>query len=134
MSSAQARWVRASLKGSKILLRIIHTKCYSHEGLGIAYVAALRAKVNVLVYDKSPEQVDRGLRLMDKLLAKDVAKGRLVDYEAKEARERVQVVPQEKGMTGLRDVDMVVEVCVSYTCWSNELDHDSFAELSPWNV
>lgn len=71
---------------------------------------------------------------MDKLLAKDVAKGRLVDYEAKEARERVQVVPQEKGMTGLRDVDMVVEVCVSYTCWSNELDHDSFAELSPWNV
>lgn len=86
--------------------------------------------MNVLVYDKSPEQVDRGLRLMDKLLAKDVAKGRLVDYEAKEARERVQVVPQEKGMTGLRDVDMVVEVCVSSVRWSNEFGSDRFAGLS----
>ena len=66
--------------------------------------------MNALLYDKSPEQVDRGLRLMDKLLAKDVAKGRLVDYEAKEARERVTVVPHDKGMKGLRDVDMVVEV------------------------
>lgn len=85
--------------------------------------------MNVLVYDKSPDQIDRGLRLMDKLLAKDVAKGRLVDYEAKEARDRVQVVPQEKGMAGLRDVDMVVEVRVSYARWSNEFENDSIAEL-----
>lgn len=87
-------------------------------GLGIAYVAALGAKVNVLVYDKSTDQVDRGLRLMDKLLAKDVAKGRLVDYEAKEARARVQVVPQDKGLAGLRDVDMVVEVRGTTSCLS----------------
>lgn len=85
--------------------------------------------MNVLVYDKSPDQIDRGLRLMDKLLAKDVAKGRLVDYEAKEARDRVLVVPQEKGMAGLRDVDMVVEVRVSYARWSNEFENDSIAEL-----
>lgn len=70
---------------------------------------------------------------MDKLLAKDVAKGRLVDYEAKEARERVQVVPQEKGMAGLRDVDMVVEVRNSYGHWSSEIESDSLAEISMSN-
>ena len=54
---------------------------------------------------------------MDKLLAKDVAKGRLVDYEAKEARERITVVPHDKGMKGLRDVDMVVEVRLLKSNW-----------------
>lgn len=51
---------------------------YSHElsGLGIAYVSALRAKVPVQLYDRSPEQVKKGLALMDKLLAKDVTKVR----------------------------------------------------------
>lgn len=44
---------------------------------------------------------------MDKLLAKDVGKGRLTDVEAKEARERISVVD---SLEGLRDVDMVVEV------------------------
>ena len=79
-------------------------------GLGIAYVAVLKAKVDVLLYDKSEEQVQKGLRLMDKLFAKDVAKGRIVDYEAEAARARVNVVPHDQGFTGLRDVDMVVEV------------------------
>jgi 3-hydroxybutyryl-CoA dehydrogenase len=48
---------------------------------------------------------------MDKLLAKDVDKGKIQDSEAKDARGRVQVVPPEVGLKGLRDVDMVVEVC-----------------------
>ncbi|OCB91041.1 hypothetical protein A7U60_g1735 [Sanghuangporus baumii] len=78
-------------------------------GLGIAYVAALRAKVDILLYDNSEEQVKKGIRMMDKLLAKDVAKGRIVDYEAQAARARVNVVPKEKGFTGLRDVDMIIE-------------------------
>ncbi|THH03813.1 hypothetical protein EW145_g5983 [Phellinidium pouzarii] len=78
-------------------------------GLGIAYVAALRAKVDVLIYDKSTEQIERGLKLMDKLIAKDVANGKIVDHDAQAARARVTVVPQERGFAGLRDVDMVVE-------------------------
>lgn len=77
--------------------------------MGIAYVAALRAKVNVLLCDKSQEQVDKGLRLMDKLLAKDLSKGRIAEYEAQKARERVKVVPPDQGFSGLKDVDMVVE-------------------------
>ena len=49
---------------------------------------------------------------MDKLLAKDVAKGKLKDEEAQAARARVRAVPQGKGKPGLRDVDMVIEVGV----------------------
>ncbi|GJE94649.1 3-hydroxyacyl-CoA dehydrogenase [Phanerochaete sordida] len=78
-------------------------------GLGIAYVAALRAKVPVLLHDRSTAQIQKGLALMDKLLEKDVTKGKIKAEEAKEARDRVTVVPPEKGLVGLQDVDMVVE-------------------------
>ena len=79
-------------------------------GTGIALVSALRAKVPVLIHDRSPEQVKKGLSLVDKLLAKDVSKGRLTSDDAKDARDRIAVVD---GLKGLRDVDMVVEVCAS---------------------
>lgn len=41
---------------------------------------------------------------------KDVAKGKIQEIDAKEARDRVSVVSPEKGIAGLRDVDMVIEV------------------------
>ncbi|KIJ51358.1 hypothetical protein M422DRAFT_26777 [Sphaerobolus stellatus SS14] len=75
-------------------------------GLGIAYVSALRAKVPVLLADKSQSQIKSGLALFDKLLDKDTAKGRITEEEAKEARDRITVVEDIKG---LRDVDMAVE-------------------------
>jgi len=78
-------------------------------GTGIAMVSAVRAKVPVLIYDRSPAQITKGLALMDKLLAKDVGKGRLTAEQAREARGRVEVVGEGVGMKGLRDVDMVVE-------------------------
>ena len=80
-------------------------------GTGIALVSALHAKVPVLLHDRSKEQIVKGLSLVDKLLAKDVGKGRLSDLEAKEARGRITVVD---SMEGLRDVDMVVEVRFLY--------------------
>lgn len=43
-------------------------------GLGIAYVAALRARVPVLLHDRSEVQLKNGLAFMDKLLDKDVNK------------------------------------------------------------
>jgi len=46
---------------------------------------------------------------VDKLLAKDVAKGRLTNEEAKEARDKITVVGSELGVKGMRDVDMVIE-------------------------
>lgn len=47
---------------------------------------------------------------MDKLLAKDVSKGKITAEQASAARECVTVIDHEKGITGMRDVDMVVEV------------------------
>ena len=82
---------------------------FLEKGLGIAYVAALRAKVDVHLYDVSSEQMDKGLKLMDKLLAKDASKGKITELEAKEAKERVTVIPGDKGIAGLRDVDMAIE-------------------------
>ena len=79
-------------------------------GLGIAYVAALRAKVPVLLVDKSSSQIQKGLSLMDKLLAKDVSKGRISEADAKDARKRVMVIPEATGLKGFKDVDMVIEV------------------------
>lgn len=67
----------------------------------------MHARVPVLLHDRSKEQVAKGLALVDKLLAKDVGKGRLTDLQAKEARERISVVDSLEGM---RDVDMIVEV------------------------
>lgn len=79
-------------------------------GLGIVYVASLRAKVPVLMLDRSPVQIQKSLSLMDKLLAKDVSKGKITEQEAKDARDRITVVSEEEGINGLKDVDLVVEV------------------------
>ena len=59
---------------------------------------------------------------MDKLLAKDVAKGRLSEMDAQAARARVRAVAQDKGIGGLRDVDMVIEVRAygKMLFWANE--------------
>ena len=64
----------------------------------------------VQLYDRSPEQISKGLNLMDKLLAKDVAKGKIQEVDARHARERVSVIDQSIGVRALRDVDMVIEV------------------------
>jgi hypothetical protein len=86
---------------------IIHGPNLSDTGTGIALVSALHAKVPVLLHDRSKDQITKGLALIDKLLAKDVGKGRLTDIQAKESRDRIKVVD---NLEGLRDVDMVVEV------------------------
>jgi len=82
-------------------------------GLGIAFVAAVHAKVPVLLYDRSKEQITKSLALMDKLLDKDVKKGKIQSLDAKEARDRVSVIDDSLGIKGFRDVDMCVEVRVS---------------------
>lgn len=74
-------------------------------------MGAVRAKLPVHIYDRSSEQIKKSLALMDKLLAKDVAKGKLESSAAKEAKDRVTVVGEE-GIKGFRDLDLVVEVCI----------------------
>ncbi|KAI0077193.1 hypothetical protein K474DRAFT_1596520 [Panus rudis PR-1116 ss-1] len=100
-------------------------------GLGIAFVSALRAKVPVLLHDRSEAQLKKGLAFMDKLLEKDVAKGKIQSQEAKEARERVTVVPPEKGLAGLRDVDMVIEAVSENLSLKEAIFRNLSAEVSP---
>lgn len=78
-------------------------------GLGIAYVVALRARVPVLLTDKSQAQIKSGLALFDNLLERDTDKGRITHEQAKAARDRLTIVDDIRA---LKDVDMVVEVNV----------------------
>ncbi|KAF8523248.1 hypothetical protein JB92DRAFT_3087524 [Gautieria morchelliformis] len=97
-------------------------------GLGIAYVAALRAKVPVLLSDKSQTQIKSGLALFDKLLAKDTDKGKITREEAQEARDRIRVVEDVKSM---RDVDMVVEAVSENLSLKSTIFRSFASELRP---
>ncbi|EIN06667.1 hypothetical protein PUNSTDRAFT_115190 [Punctularia strigosozonata HHB-11173 SS5] len=92
-------------------------------GLGIAYVAALRAKVPVLLMDRSKTQIEKGLSLFSKLLEKDTAKGKISSEDAKDAKDRVSVV--EGDINRLRDVDMVIEAASE----NPKLKQDIFSAL-----
>ncbi|KAJ8076772.1 hypothetical protein PM082_001195 [Marasmius tenuissimus] len=97
-------------------------------GTGIALVSALRAKVPVLLHDRSSEQTKKGLAFAEKLLEKDVSKGRIKSEEAKEARDRITIVD---GMSGFRDVDMVVEAVSENLELKQSLFANLAAELNP---
>ncbi|KAI3608502.1 3-hydroxybutyryl-dehydrogenase [Moniliophthora roreri] len=75
-------------------------------GTGIALVAAMKAKVGVLVYDKRKEQVESGLAFAKQLVSKDVSKGRLTEEQGKETLERIRPV---SSFDEMQDVGMVVE-------------------------
>ncbi|KAI0919285.1 hypothetical protein AcW1_003836 [Taiwanofungus camphoratus] len=100
-------------------------------GFGIAYVSAVHARVPVILYDRSTTQIQSGLALMDKLLAKDVSKGKITAEQASAARECVTVIDHEKGITGMRDVDMVVEAVSENLSLKQSLFTSLSRELSP---
>jgi len=66
------------------------------------------------------------LKFMDRLLAKDVAKGKIQEADARHARERVSVIDQTVGVRALRDVDMVIEAASE----NLEVKQRIFAELA----
>ncbi|KAK4864291.1 hypothetical protein LT330_010084 [Penicillium expansum] len=75
-------------------------------GLGIALVAAQKAKVPVTLVDTSQASLDKGLKFADKLLEKDVAKQRLTREAADEAR---GLISTSLTLEGLSAVDFVIE-------------------------
>ncbi|KAK0241198.1 3-hydroxyacyl-CoA dehydrogenase [Armillaria nabsnona] len=97
-------------------------------GTGIALVSALRAKVPVLLHDRSQDQVIKGLAFVDKLLEKDVSKGRISSEEAKEARDRITGVD---GVHAMKDVDMVVEAVSENLSLKQKIFQQFATELSP---
>ncbi|KAJ3730373.1 hypothetical protein C8R42DRAFT_568777 [Lentinula raphanica] len=89
-------------------------------GIGIALVASLRAKIPVILYDQDASQISKGLGFMDKLLAKDVSKGKISEDDAKAARTRIVSISSTSSSSSLdelnwarelaeRGTDMVVE-------------------------
>lgn len=83
-------------------------------GLGIAYVAALRAQIPaVLLCDASPAQLQKGVGFFETLLKKDVSKGKIQQADADAARARLITVDKlhdfaVKGANGA-PADMVIE-------------------------
>lgn len=75
-------------------------------GLGIALVAAQRASVPVQLIDNSQASIDKGLKFADKLLEKDVGKGRISKEDAAATRERLA---SSTKLEDLSDVDFVIE-------------------------
>lgn len=76
------------------------------QGLGIALVATLKARVPVTLVDSSQASLDKGLKFADKLLAKDVSKQRLSQSDADAARALLS--PTTK-IEGLSKADFVIE-------------------------
>ncbi|KAJ4349911.1 uncharacterized protein N0V89_008531 [Didymosphaeria variabile] len=75
-------------------------------GLGIALVASQRATVPVRLIDASQASIDKGLKFADKLLEKDVGKGRISQEDAAATRERLTASTK---LEDLADVDFVIE-------------------------
>ncbi len=69
-------------------------------------MAAQKASIPVRVIDSSQASIDKGLTFADKLLAKDVAKGRISEQNAAAARERLA---SSTNIDDLSDVDFVIE-------------------------
>ncbi|KAI9700826.1 MAG: hypothetical protein M1836_002195 [Candelina mexicana] len=75
-------------------------------GLGIALVAAQKAQVPVTLVDSSQASIDKGLKLADKLLDKDVSKQRISKDDAAAARERLKPTT---SMDDMSEVDFIIE-------------------------
>ncbi|KAI1424412.1 3-hydroxybutyryl-CoA dehydrogenase [Xylaria sp. FL1777] len=92
-------------------------------GLGIALVAAQRARVPVTLVDNSQASLDKGLAFADKLLAKDVSKSRITQDEADEARSKLTGTTSIEDLSG---VDFVIEAVPEIP----QLKFDIFAKLA----
>ncbi len=68
-------------------------------GNGIAHVCA-RAGFNVVLYDVQQEFLDRGLATIAKNLAREVAKNKLTEQQADEARARVKPTLDREALAG----------------------------------
>lgn len=76
-------------------------------GVGIAYVAAANSKVPVNLIDSSEQALSRGVSFIDKLLNKNISKGKITESEASEIKSRINT--SHSFETGVSSVDMVIE-------------------------
>ncbi|KAJ1948576.1 hypothetical protein EC988_005119 [Linderina pennispora] len=92
-------------------------------GIGIGLVAARVAKLNVQFVDSNPAQLEKGLAFLDKLLVKDIGKGKCTEDERSEVRARISSVGSIQEMS---HADFVVEAVSE----NPQLKHTIFSQLS----
>ncbi|KAK9238133.1 3-hydroxyacyl-CoA dehydrogenase [Lipomyces kononenkoae] len=87
-------------------------------GLGIAFVAAQVSKVPVVLVDSSEASIHKGLGFLDKLLQKDVAKGKYSQAEANEVKSRIE--PTTK-FDSIFAADFIIEAVPEITALKCEI-------------
>jgi 3-hydroxybutyryl-CoA dehydrogenase len=92
-------------------------------GLGIALVAARAASVPVTLVDNQQASLDKGLAFADKLLSKDVSKGKITQEIADQTK---SLLHPSTEMSSLSDVDMVIEAVPEIPALKQKI----FAELA----
>ncbi|CAG8745358.1 1130_t:CDS:2, partial [Racocetra fulgida] len=75
-------------------------------GMGIALVGAKVSELPVKVFDTNPEQIKKGLKLVDELLRKDVTKNRITEDQVTSIKQRITTITD---ISELSDVDFVIE-------------------------
>ncbi|KAJ2850209.1 hypothetical protein IWW36_002059 [Coemansia brasiliensis] len=92
-------------------------------GIGIGLVAARVAKLNVQFIDSSPAQLSKGLEFLDKLLLKDIAKGKYTEEVRSEVKARITTA---SSISQMATADFVIEAISENT----ELKRKVFGQLS----
>lgn len=90
-------------------------------GNGIAQVAA-EGNYKVILYDKDPENLENGIKQIEKTLKRNVEKGKINQTEADLIRKRIYPA---SSLNELKDVDLVIEAIIEQIGPKKEL----FAEL-----
>lgn len=92
-------------------------------GSGIAHVSAL-AGYSVLLYDVSPDRIEKGIATINGNLARQVASGKLEDLARKEAMARISSAP---AMADLASADLVIEAATE----DETIKRKIYAQLCP---
>lgn len=75
-------------------------------GTGIAQVAASISKVTVSLYDQSSAAVQQSMAFIDRMMQKDVNKGKL---QLEDKQRAMQAISPVTSLEQLKDVDMIIE-------------------------
>ncbi|KAK9466560.1 3-hydroxyacyl-CoA dehydrogenase [Lipomyces arxii] len=92
-------------------------------GLGIALVAATVAKLPVTLVDSNELSIDKSLKFMDKLLQKDVSKGKYSHQDSEGIKERIHTTTVFESIF---DTDFIIEAVPEIV----SLKTDIFAKLA----
>eukprot|EP01120_Amphizonella_sp_Union-15-10_P004655 TRINITY_DN1530_c0_g2_i1.p1 TRINITY_DN1530_c0_g2~~TRINITY_DN1530_c0_g2_i1.p1 ORF type:complete len:307 (-),score=53.98 TRINITY_DN1530_c0_g2_i1:102-1022(-) len=75
-------------------------------GTGIAKVAAHTANLKVVLMDVKPDFLKKSVQFIDKLIAKDVEKGKATKEESEKVKASISTTTELKGLS---DVDYIIE-------------------------